>query len=173
MRNPNRPGRSARAALIASALRTLEAEAGGIAALVAAIQDGLGAAVRRRGRADRAARSGRLIVTGMGKSGHVGRKIAATFASTGTPAFFVHPGEASHGDLGMITPDDVIMALSWSGETVELKDLIDYSRRFRIGLIAVTAERDEHARARPPTSCCCCRRRARPARTISRRPRPR
>ena len=69
----------------------------------------------------------------MGKSGHVGRKIAATFASTGTPAYFVHPGEASHGDLGMITPDDVIMALSWSGETVELKDLIDYSRRFRIG----------------------------------------
>ena len=70
------------------------------------------------------------------------RKIAATFASTGTPAFFVHPGEASHGDLGMITPDDVIMALSWSGETVELKDLIDYSRRFRIGLIAVTADAD-------------------------------
>ena len=82
---------------------------------------------------------GRVIVTGMGKSGHVGRKIAATFASTGTPAFFVHPSEASHGDLGMITPDDVIMALSWSGETAELKDLIDYSRRFRIGLIAVTA----------------------------------
>ena len=76
----------------------------------------------------------------MGKSGHVGRKIAATFASTGTPAYFVHPGEASHGDLGMITRDDVIMALSWSGETVELKDLIDYSRRFRIGLIAVTAD---------------------------------
>ena len=85
---------------------------------------------------------GRVIVTGMGKSGHVGRKIAATFASTGTPAFFVHPSEASHGDLGMITPDDVIMALSWSGETAELKDLIDYSRRFRIGLIAVTAAAD-------------------------------
>src|SRR4051812_6057314 len=75
----------------------------------------------------------------MGKSGHVGRKIAATFASTGTPAFFVHPGDASHGDLGMITRDDVLMALSWSGETAELKDLIDYSRRFRIGLIAITA----------------------------------
>src|SRR6202021_2593907 len=82
---------------------------------------------------------GRVIVTGMGKSGHVARKIAATLASTGTPAFFVHPGEASHGDLGMITPDDVIMALSWSGETAELKDLIDYSRRFRIGLVAMTA----------------------------------
>ena len=78
----------------------------------------------------------------MGKSGHVGRKIAATMASTGTPAHFVHPGEASHGDLGMITDDDVIMALSWSGETAELKHLIDYSRRFGIGLIAVTAAAD-------------------------------
>lgn len=127
--------------LIESALRTLEAEAGGIAALVAAIRDKLAqpfiAAVERIAQA-----KGRLIVTGMGKSGHVGRKIAATFASTGTPAYFVHPGEASHGDLGMITKDDVIMALSWSGETAELKDLIDYSRRFRIGLIAVTAEAD-------------------------------
>jgi arabinose-5-phosphate isomerase len=82
------------------------------------------------------------VVTGMGKSGHVGRKIAATLASTGTPAFFVHPGEASHGDLGMITKDDVIMAMSWSGETAELKNLTDYSRRFRIGLIAVTANND-------------------------------
>jgi len=125
--------------LIDSALRTLETEAGGIAALIAALQDGLAqplaAAV-----ALIASSKGRLIITGMGKSGHIGRKIAATFASTGTPAYFVHPGEASHGDLGMITRDDVIMALSWSGETVELKDLIDYSRRFRTGLIAVTAE---------------------------------
>jgi arabinose-5-phosphate isomerase len=124
--------------LIASALRTLEAEAGGINTLSAAIHDGLGAAFVRAVELISAAQ-GRLIVTGMGKSGHVGRKVAATFASTGTPAFFVHPGEASHGDLGMITPDDVIMALSWSGETAELKDLIDYSRRFRIGLIAITA----------------------------------
>jgi arabinose-5-phosphate isomerase len=125
--------------LIESALRTLETEAGGISALVAAIRDGLGqplvAAVALIAKA-----RGRLIVTGMGKSGHIGRKIAATFASTGTPAYFVHPGEASHGDLGMITPDDVIMALSWSGETVELKDMLDYSRRFRTSLIAVTAE---------------------------------
>src|ERR1700760_4571374 len=83
---------------------------------------------------------GRIVVTGMGKSGHIGNKIASTLASTGTPAFFVHPGEASHGDLGMITSDDVIMALSWSGETAELKNMIDFSRRFRIGLIAVTAE---------------------------------
>jgi arabinose-5-phosphate isomerase len=125
--------------VVASGLRTLEAEAGGVTALAGAIRDGLGrpfvAAVDLIHGA-----TGRLIVTGMGKSGHIGRKIAATFASTGAPAFFVHPGEASHGDLGMITADDVIMALSWSGETVELKDLIDYSRRFRIGLIGVTAD---------------------------------
>jgi arabinose-5-phosphate isomerase len=127
--------------LIASALRTLEAGSGGITALAAAIHDGLGTAFIAAVDLISAAR-GRLIVTGMGKSGHVGRKIAATFASTGTPAFFVHPSEASHGDLGMITPDDAIMALSWSGETAELKDLIDYSRRFRIGLIAVTAVTD-------------------------------
>src|SRR6186997_2598277 len=135
------PDASQRSPLIDSALRTLETEAGGIAALVAAIHGALAqplvAAVELIARS-----KGRLIITGMGKSGHVGRKIAATFASTGTPAYFVHPGEASHGDLGMITPDDVIMALSWSGETVELKDLIDYSRRFRIGLIAVTAVTD-------------------------------
>jgi arabinose-5-phosphate isomerase len=128
--------------LIDSALRTLEVESGGLTVLAAAIRDGLGkpfiAAVEMmRGAA------GRVVVTGMGKSGHVGRKIAATLASTGTPAFFVHPGEASHGDLGMITPrQDVIMALSWSGETAELKDLIDYSRRFGIGLIAITANID-------------------------------
>ena len=78
----------------------------------------------------------------MGKSGHVARKIASTFASTGTPALFVHPSEASHGDLGMIASNDVIIALSWSGETAELKDLTDYSRRFRIGLIAMTANAD-------------------------------
>ncbi|MDE2373026.1 MAG: KpsF/GutQ family sugar-phosphate isomerase, partial [Hyphomicrobiales bacterium] len=85
----------------------------------------------------RAAR-GRVIVTGMGKSGHVARKIAATLASTGTPAFFVHAAEASHGDLGMVTSDDVMLMLSWSGETEELTDLINYSRRFGIMLIAIT-----------------------------------
>jgi arabinose-5-phosphate isomerase len=122
-------------------MRTLEIEASGITTLSAAIHDGLGHAFIAAVELISGAR-GRLIVTGMGKSGHVGRKIAATFASTGTPAFFVHPSEASHGDLGMITPDDVIMVLSWSGETVELKDLIDYSRRFRIGLIAITAFAD-------------------------------
>jgi len=128
-------------ALMQSAVRTLEAEAEGIGALAAAIRDELGPPFVAAVELIHEAR-GRVIVTGMGKSGHVGRKIAATFASTGTPAFFVHPGEASHGDLGMITADDVILALSWSGETVELKDLTDYSRRFRIGLIAVTAAPD-------------------------------
>ncbi len=88
------------------------------------------------------AAQGRVIVTGMGKSGHVARKIASTFASTGTPAFFVHPGEASHGDLGMIANNDVILALSWSGETAELKNITDYSRRYGIKLIAITAIAD-------------------------------
>ena len=125
------------AAAIASALRTLDTEAEGIAALVAAMSDGLGAPFVAAVETIRAAR-GRVIVTGMGKSGHVARKIAATFASTGTPAFFVHAAEASHGDLGMITSDDVMLALSWSGETEELKELINYSRRFRIVLIAIT-----------------------------------
>jgi arabinose-5-phosphate isomerase len=142
---PSKPLRStppnAQGSLIASALRTLEAEASGITALAAAIHDGLGATFIAAVELIRAAR-GRVIVTGMGKSGHVARKITATFASTGTPAVFVHPSEASHGDLGMITPDDVIMALSWSGETAELKDLTDYSRRFKIGLIAITAAAD-------------------------------
>ncbi|MEM8770341.1 MAG: KpsF/GutQ family sugar-phosphate isomerase [Pseudomonadota bacterium] len=82
---------------------------------------------------------GRIVTTGMGKSGHIARKIAATFASTGTPASFVHPAEASHGDLGMVGRNDVILALSLSGETSELGDLVAYSGRFEIPLIAVTA----------------------------------
>jgi arabinose-5-phosphate isomerase len=85
---------------------------------------------------------GRVIVTGMGKSGHIGQKIAATLASTGTPAFFVHPSEASHGDLGMITREDVILALSWSGETVELSSVLTFSRRFGVTLIALTSRAD-------------------------------
>ncbi len=126
---------------IASALRTLDTESGGLAALSAAMADGLGAPFVAAVETIRDAR-GRVIVTGMGKSGHVARKIAATLASTGTPAFFVHAADASHGDLGMITSDDVMLALSWSGETEELKDLITYSRRFRIALIAVTVNAD-------------------------------
>jgi arabinose-5-phosphate isomerase len=125
-------------AAIASALRTLEAESSGIDALAAALKDGLGASFSAAVDAIRAAK-GRVIVTGMGKSGHVARKIASTFASTGTPAFFVHPSEASHGDLGMIANDDVILALSWSGETAEMKNITDYSRRYNIKLIAMTA----------------------------------
>jgi arabinose-5-phosphate isomerase len=82
---------------------------------------------------------GRVIVSGMGKSGHIANKIAATLASTGTPAFFVHPAEASHGDLGMITRDDAMIAISNSGDTVELSDLIAHTRRFSIPLIAITS----------------------------------
>jgi arabinose-5-phosphate isomerase len=126
---------------IDSALRTLEAEGSGIEALSAALRDGLGAPFAAAIDLIRGAQ-GRVIVTGMGKSGHVGNKIASTLASTGTPAMFVHPAEASHGDLGMIAKSDVILALSWSGETAELKNLLDYSRRFRIGLIAMTANAD-------------------------------
>src|SRR4029078_247842 len=123
---------------IASALRTLEAEGGGVDALKTALRDGLGGTFASAVDIIRAAQ-GRVIVTGMGKSGHVARKIASTLASTGTPAFFVHPSEASHGDLGMIANNDVILALSWSGEPAELKNIADYSRRHAIKLIAMTA----------------------------------
>src|SRR5712671_6057353 len=128
-------------AAIESALRTLDAEAGGVAAITAALQSDLRAPFAAAADRIRNAK-GRLIVTGLGKSGHIGRKIAATFASTGTPAFFVHAAEASHGDLGMITTEDVILAMSWSGEQPEMKNLITYAKRFRIPLIAMTAERD-------------------------------
>ncbi len=87
-------------------------------------------------------KSGRLIVAGIGKSGHVARKIAATLASTGTPAYFVHPGEASHGDMGMITENDIVLMLSNSGENCELSDLIHYTRRYDIKLIAMTSNPD-------------------------------
>ncbi len=136
-----------------SALRTLGLERAGIAALEAELSSGGGlspafdAAV-----ALLRAATGRVIVTGMGKSGHVGRKIAATLASTGTPAYFVHPAEASHGDLGMIQNGDAILALSWSGETAELADMITYSRRFGIGLVAMTANA-ESALAREADVC--------------------
>ncbi|MDJ1158319.1 KpsF/GutQ family sugar-phosphate isomerase [Chelatococcus sp. SYSU_G07232] len=126
---------------IASALRTLATERNGLEALAEALTAGLGerfaTAVRLIG-----ACTGRVIVTGMGKSGHVGRKIAATLASTGTPAYFVHPGEASHGDLGMIRADDVVIALSWSGETTELSSIIGYAKRFRVTLVAITSKDD-------------------------------
>ena len=123
---------------IASALRTLEAESSGLTALMVALRNGLGDAFEAAVQALRNA-EGRVIVSGIGKSGHVGRKIAATFASTGTPAFFIHPSEAAHGDLGMVTPKDVLLAISWSGETVELKNIVNYSRRFAVPLISITS----------------------------------
>ncbi|GGE56453.1 KpsF/GutQ family sugar-phosphate isomerase [Actibacterium pelagium] len=86
--------------------------------------------------------TGRVIVSGMGKSGHIGRKIAATLASTGTPAHFVHPAEASHGDLGMLAKGDVALVLSNSGETPELADIVAYTRRFQIPLIGVAGRAD-------------------------------
>jgi arabinose-5-phosphate isomerase len=126
---------------VSSALRTLGTERDGLTVLMEAIGNGLGAVFTAA--VDRiAAAPGRVIVSGMGKSGHVARKIAATLASTGTPAHYVHPAEASHGDLGMIQPDDVILALSWSGETTELADLIGYAKRFRVPLIALTSDAD-------------------------------
>jgi arabinose-5-phosphate isomerase len=136
---------------IASALRTLAPERDGIAVLMDAIGNGLGASFAAA--VDLMARAkGRVIVSGMGKSGHVARKIAATLASTGTPAYYVHPGEASHGDLGIIQPGDVIVALSWSGETAELADLIAYAKRFRVALIAITAG-ETSALARQADAC--------------------
>lgn len=120
---------------LASARRTLELEIEGLKALANSLDGPFAAAVSLL-----LAVKGRVIVTGMGKSGHVARKIAATLASTGTPSQFVHPGEASHGDLGMITRDDALLALSWSGESVELRSIIDYAKRFDIPLVAVTAE---------------------------------
>jgi arabinose-5-phosphate isomerase len=128
-------------AAVQSALRTLEAGVSGVGAIAAALQGPLGPAFAAAVDLIRQAK-GRVIVTGLGKSGHVARKIAATLASTGTPAFFVHAAEASHGDLGMITPDDVIIALSWSGEQPEMKNLVNYSKRFAIPMIAVTSNAD-------------------------------
>jgi len=122
----------------AHALKTLHVEMAGLTALGNALQADLGvsisSAVKQIARI-----KGRVVVTGLGKSGHIGAKIAATLASTGTPAFFVHAAEANHGDLGMISSDDAILALSWSGETVELQAIVNHSRRFRIPLIALTS----------------------------------
>ncbi len=110
-------------------------EAAGLRALAAGLDDSFDQAVGLL-----AGISGRVVVSGMGKSGHVARKVAATLASTGTPALFVHPAEASHGDLGMIVPGDATLALSNSGETPELADLVAHTRRFGIPLLAVTAD---------------------------------
>jgi arabinose-5-phosphate isomerase len=116
-----------------SAKRVLTLEAEGIGALADSLDESFSQALDLMEQM-----TDRVIVTGMGKSGHIANKIASTLASTGTPAVFVHPAEASHGDLGMITDDDVVIALSNSGETSELADLVTYTRRFKIPLIAVT-----------------------------------
>lgn len=116
-----------------SARRTIEKEIDALKVLENEISDSLSAALDLMQNT-----KGRVIVTGMGKSGHIGSKIAATLASTGTPSFFVHPGEASHGDLGMLTEEDVVIAISNSGETKELSDIILYCKRYGIPLIAIT-----------------------------------
>ncbi|MEJ0062106.1 MAG: KpsF/GutQ family sugar-phosphate isomerase [Alphaproteobacteria bacterium] len=118
----------------ASGLRVLAAEAEALRALGAALDGNFSLAARKIADA-----KGRVVVSGMGKSGHIARKIAATFSSTGTPALFVHPAEASHGDLGMVTHKDIVIALSNSGETNELSDLIAYTSRFDMTLIAITS----------------------------------
>jgi arabinose-5-phosphate isomerase len=124
-------------ALLATARRVVTREAEALAQLAAGLGEGFAAAV-----ATILDARGRVIVSGMGKSGHIARKIAATFASTGTPAQFVHPAEASHGDLGMVMRGDVLLVLSNSGETPELADIVAHSRRFGIPLIAVAARPD-------------------------------
>ncbi|MEC7703519.1 MAG: SIS domain-containing protein, partial [Pseudomonadota bacterium] len=112
-------------------LQVLREEIAGLEAMAAALDDQFIAAVDAIDDM-RSRRTGRLIIGGIGKSGHVGRKMAATMASTGTPSYYVHPGEASHGDLGMVTENDVVLMLSNSGENPELSDLIHYTRRFGI-----------------------------------------
>jgi arabinose-5-phosphate isomerase len=125
--------RSTVSADLAVAIRVIRAEISGLESLAESVDGAFAAAVDAC-----AAACGRIVVTGLGKSGHIGRKIAATLASTGTPAQFVHPVEASHGDLGMIGSEDAVLALSNSGETTEFADIVAYSRRCNIPLIAIT-----------------------------------
>ena len=120
------------AAILTAARNTIAREVEGLNAVAAALDGTFLALVEKI-----VGLRGRVIISGMGKSGHIGRKIAATLSSTGTPAFFVHPSEASHGDLGMIAPDDLVICLSNSGETHELRDIIAYTRRFRIPLVGM------------------------------------
>jgi arabinose-5-phosphate isomerase len=122
---------------IEAARAVLETEAAGLRMLAASLGESFTRATALLGGI-----GGRVALTGIGKSGHVARKIAATLASTGTPAFFVHPAEASHGDLGMVLAGDAVLALSNSGETAELADLIAHARRFGLPLIAITGKAD-------------------------------
>ncbi|MGE0417023.1 MAG: SIS domain-containing protein [Acetobacteraceae bacterium] len=135
----------------------LRTEATALLALGDSLNDDFAAAINLLGGA-----TGRIVVSGMGKSGHVARKIAATLASTGAPALFVHPAEASHGDLGMIVPGDAVLALSNSGETAELADLVEHTRRFALPLVAITAhaestlaQRADIALLLPPAAEAC------------------
>ena len=130
-------GRSDRSELIARGAWVLATEARALENFSRSLGDSFAAAVELMLNV-----RGRVVVAGMGKSGHVARKVAATLASTGTPAQFVHPGEASHGDMGMITPDDALLLLSNSGETPELADMIRYTRRFKIPMIGVARNPD-------------------------------
>lgn len=130
---------------VASAVRTIDIEIQALAAMRDAIlAEGSGGSISQAVEMIAGAK-GRLVVTGMGKSGHIGRKIAATMRSTGTPAVFLHPGEASHGDMGLITPSDIVFALTWSGETSELSDIFHYCRNFGIKLIVATSRGDSTA----------------------------
>lgn len=122
---------------VAEGKRVLEVEAHALLELSKTLGDEFAAAIELLEEIQ-----GRIIITGMGKGGHIGKKIAATLASTGTPSFFVHPGEASHGDLGMITHHDAVIMLSNSGETVELSNLIHYCKRLSIPLISITSHKD-------------------------------
>jgi arabinose-5-phosphate isomerase len=136
-----------------SAIRTIKCQKAGLADLERALGNGLSKPFEEAVQLIETL-VGRVVVTGVGKSGHIGSKIASTLASTGTPSFFVHPAEANHGDLGMITAQDAILALSWSGETAELQGIISYSRRFDIPLIAVTSgENSALARAADIVLC--------------------
>lgn len=135
----------------------LHTEAAGLNALAESLGQEFGRAIDLL-----TATTGRVVVSGMGKSGHVARKIAATLASTGTPALFVHPAEASHGDLGMVVPGDAVLALSNSGETAELADLVDHTRRFALPLIGITsrsgstlAQKADVALILPPAGEAC------------------
>jgi arabinose-5-phosphate isomerase len=134
--SPAAPSLVAEAA--SSIARTLDTECRGLTLLREALAHGLAEAFACAAVAIETS-GGNVVVTGMGKSGHVGRKIAATLASTGTTSHFVHAAEASHGDLGMIGPRDVVLALSWSGESPELADIVSYTRRFGVTLIAMTS----------------------------------
>jgi arabinose-5-phosphate isomerase len=125
------------ASLCASGVAVIETEARALASLAARVDQSFADACRLMLKCE-----GRVVVTGMGKSGHVGRKISATLASAGTPSFFMHPGEASHGDLGMITPDDVVLAISNSGATLEILSILPLIKRIGVPLITLTGERE-------------------------------